>query len=210
MFRSKVYKNIFTSEDLHSLINFYDSELTEKIYNPHEPGNEIQPLHYDKKYSPVYKIIRPKLNQFIGSDHMIHGGGYRKNYTPFGIHADNYNEISVVNPVHYKSNHDLAVLVPLVEDPRLKTILFDVRTELKIGFDNPLPESWLGEQNNLNIEDFDHIYEPTKTQIGKLSVDRVIDWKLGDMIIWDRNQLHASTNFAKFGLFKRFIVIWII
>ena len=101
------------------------------------------------------------------------------------------------------------VLIPLLEDPEFRTIVFDVHSQEDLGMGEPLPEQYLTGKNDLDLGWFTHMEESARSQIPKFSVDKIFNWKLGNMITWPRTKLHASTDFSKFGLCKKFVILWI-
>jgi len=51
--------------------------------------------------------------------------------------------------------------------------------------------------------------KPARSQLKRLPIDAVAEWKIGNVITWHKDQLHCSTNFAKYNLRKKMIVIFI-
>lgn len=213
---SKVYENIFSMKELQILINWADNQPVSNFQGL-DAARTIdvnKSLHYDVPGSPANKIIRPKLNQIVGSNHRFVGGSYKELRTPYSPHIDNdaymvYMSKTSDSNILADINSEFAILIPLVEDERFKTVVFDIDDkEIFIAMGDPMLEHWLGEENDLNMDDFEHVPEPTRSQIKRLPVDYVATWKLGNIIVWRRSQLHSSTNYAKFGLIKKFIIVF--
>jgi hypothetical protein len=213
----KVYENIFSLKELQFLINWADNEPVSGFQGLDEirKVDVNKSLHYDVPGSPANLIIRPKLSQIVGSNHRFVGGSYKELKTPYAPHIDNdaymiYLSKTSDSNIPNNINSELAFLIPLVEDERFKTVLFDIDDQdLFLAMGDPMLEHWLGGENDLDINDFDHVPEPTRSQIKRLPVDYVAPWKLGSIIVWRRSQLHTSTNYAKFGLTKKFIIVFV-
>jgi hypothetical protein len=103
-----------------------------------------------------------------------------------------------------------------MEHEKCKTVTFDVfltyeqhfystpsdDTKLKI-----LEPYFIKERNQIQLQEFDHITDPLWSILTRLPVDQIHSWKLGNMISWDYDQLHCSTNFAKFDIIKKCIIL---
>jgi len=61
------------------------------------------------------------------------------------------------------------------------------------------------EEINLIIK----FYESKETKATLLPVDVEHSWRLGDILTWNRNQLHISANFTRVGVTKKFLVLFI-
>jgi hypothetical protein len=204
--KTEIHKNVFTRDEINILRQDQHqrpvSQTQEKIYNKN--------LDYHLPESVPRKIIKPKLDSILGPDHIFKTGCYKDAWRPYATHVDTYD----FHERHYNfpgENHayNCAVLIPLNEDPSFRTVIFDVHSEKSVGMGAILPEEFLTSQNDLDPEWFTHIDPAVVNQIKKLPVDKIFHWRLGDLVIWPRTALHSSTDFAKFGLFKKFIIIFI-
>jgi hypothetical protein len=207
--KTQIIENAFLLDEIHQLINhFNNAPIT--ITEPN--GNRNKSLDYHLPDSIVYKIIKPKLDKLVGATHEFGSGAYKECVAPYGTHVDTTDAQKQLSVVIFddSNKHNVAVAIPLIEGDFFKTVTFDYFPEKNPGMSKPLlDEALMSTPNNLNLEDFDHIPEPTLSQVKYLPVDAVFNWKLGSMIMWDRRQLHTSTNFAKFNQTKKFIVIFV-
>jgi hypothetical protein len=203
--KSRVYENVFTPKEIKLLQQ--DQDL--RPVNLDTNGIIDKNLDYHIKHSISHKIIRPKINEIIGDDHKFSSGCYKESRRPYQTHVDN----SMFHNRWYKFttdfNHNLVLLIPLVEGPHFNTAFFNVWSNEDLGMGQLLPEQYLTESNNIDLSLFTHIEEPARAQILKLSVDNIWQWKLGSAIVWSRDQLHSSTDFAKYGLVKKFAVLFL-
>ncbi len=206
---TQIIENAFSLDEIDQLINHFNNKPVE-IVEPN--GNRNKNLDYHLPYSLAYKIIKPKLDKLIGANHKYGSGAYKECVFPYGTHIDTTDAQKQLSVTVFDdtNRHNVAVVIPLTEGPNFTTVTFDYVPEKNPGMSKPLPLTALqSEPNNLNLADFDHIPEPTLSQVKYLPVDTIFNWKIGSMIIWDRGQLHASTNFAKFNEIKKFILIFI-
>lgn len=206
--KSEIHTDVFTLEEINLLRQDQNSRavaVRETNTNVHNKN-----LDYHLPNSIVHKIVKPKLDRLFGTDHEFSTGAYKEAWTPYATHVDNWD----FHRHHYsftdnKQKYNCAVLIPLSEDPEFRTVIFDAHSDADLGMGQPLPEKFLTSSNDLNLNWFTHIKEPTRQQIPKLALDKVFNWKIGNLVIWARSALHCSSDFAKFGLCKRFIVIFI-
>jgi hypothetical protein len=210
--KSTVHDHIFSTQELEKLIKWFNQVPEADNQGIDPKGNINKHLNYDLPISPVHQIIKPKINELIGPDHIFNSGAYKELRHPYATHIDNTYFISLaIGELTQNKKYEAAVLIPLVEHEKFNTVIFDIDDDkINLPMGGEMPQSWLTvEDNGLDLDDFDHINEPTRSQVKKLPVDFVAKWKLGSLIVWRRNQLHASTNFAKFGLIKKFIIVFI-
>ena len=206
---SKEYENVFSLEELEKLTNWFNLIPLSENQGLDPQGSVNKQLDYDRPISLVHKIIRPKINQILGPDHIFSAGSYKELKVPYATHIDNAAYISLSNSeATGDKKYEAAILIPLIENEKFNTVVFDIDDQINLPMGGEMPNSWLGPENDLDLDDFDHVPEPARSQIKKLPVAFVAQWKLGNVIVWRRNQLHASTNFAKFGLTKKFIIVF--
>jgi hypothetical protein len=203
--KSRMYKNVFTLDEIKLLQQDQDSRSVAVNNN-----NIIdKTLDYHIETSIPCKIIRPKINEIIGPDHEFSTGSYKEARRPYQLHVDNLVFHDKLYKFSTSHKHNLVILIPLVEGPHFNTAFFNVWSDVDLGMNKPLPEKYLTGTNNVDLNLFTHVNEPARSQIPKLPLDNVWSWELGCAIVWDRNQLHSSTDFAKYGLSKKFVVIFL-
>jgi hypothetical protein len=208
---STIYENLFSSDEINSLlVDFNSKPITHKEIFIDTLWCENRNLDYHIPDTPVYNIVRPKIQEILG-DHEMSMGSYKESFLPYGTHIDSYARSDFKNVTKIKDaiEHDIAVLIPLTEHEKFNTISFDCFSEQFEGMNEPFDSNWLIGSNSLSLDDLDHIPMPVRETIPKLPVDKVFNWHIGSAFTWKRTQLHTSTNFAKYGLTKKFIVIFI-
>jgi hypothetical protein len=203
---SKIISDMFTATEIALLVQDCDIRPVAEIDNS---INISKNFDYQISGSASNKIIKPKLDKLFGPEHTVSQGCYKIISAPYGTHIDNDG----FRQQHYAHSHDAkfetAVLIPLVEDPRFCTITFDIFTDEIHGMSKLLPAKFETGSNSFDLTELDHIAQPAREQISRFNIDTVFRWKLGSAVTWHKNQLHTSTNFAKFGLVKKFIIIFV-
>jgi hypothetical protein len=209
--KSTIYKNLWTIEEITYLQSHFDAQ-------PYTHIQEIngvlwcknKNLDYHIPNTPVYEIVKPKIQNILGN-HEIANGSYKESYFPYAHHIDGYHRPDFKESFQAKNTmeHDTAFLIPLVENTHFNTISFNCFDPYYETMGGKLKDEWLNSYNNLNLDDFDHISSEFRQDISKLPVDKIFNWKVGNAFSWKRDQLHASTNFAKYRLVKKFIIIFI-
>lgn len=210
---AKIYENVFTSKEIDQLIDFYAGlPVSNTKYLP--DGRLFRVMknsEYNMEDQLSFKIINPKLTEVLGQHHFT-GGHWMDSYSPFLLHIDNiasYNDRNV--PVYESPLHkNIGVLIPLCENPHFHTVFFDHCLDVM----NPQAIADLARSRDETLSDefmqlMDHHPAETLQKIRHLKLDRVIEWKLGSIFSWPRDQLHCSSNFEKYNLNKQAIVLWL-
>jgi hypothetical protein len=196
---SAIYSNIFTKEEINSIIKFYESrEIKARDY-----WSNNKYLEYQIPGDFSYQLLNPKLTEILG-DHDFDTGSYKECIRPYGLHVDTYDahqETGIITNFSSANKHNRALLIPLVEGPAYKTVTFKCYTSTnKYSLSN-----WYKSKNSLNPLEFPH----EKRNLTLLPVDVEYSWRLGDIFAWDRDQLHISADFTQFGVTKKFLILFI-
>ena len=196
---STVYSNVFTKDEIDSVIKFYESK--EIKAKDHWSNNKY--LEYQLAEDFLYKLLNPKLTKILG-EHEFATGAYKECVRPYGLHVDAYEAHQATNTIASFSSakkHNKALLVPLVEGPGYKTVTFKCYSSTN----NYNLSNWYGDKNSLDPKEFGHAHG----DITLLPVDVEYTWHLGDILTWNRDQLHISADFTRFGVTKKFLVLFI-
>jgi len=206
---SQIFENVFSIDE----INLLRQDQARRPVGERDDNSINKDLDYHLTHSVACRIIRPKLDVLIGKDHVMSTGSYKEEWKPFATHTDTLSyhasNYSYHNDYQSHSKNECVVLIPLVQDPEFKTVIFDIHGGEELGYGQVLPEKFLTSANNLDQFWFSHMAEPARRQITKLPVDQVFEWKLGNVVTWPRSALHCSTDFAKYGLLKKFIIMFL-
>lgn len=203
--RVRVIDDFLTINEIDKLTKWF-SFMPEEAYSLGSQKN----LHYHKP-TLVRSIIKPKIDGLIGDDYTVGAGSYKADTIPHPHHVDNYRHFGeVLGEYSYTPKHNLTLLIPLNESPHFKTIFWDVFVDGYFKSNGFIEDAWkTSTQTALTAEQITHISEPMRSDLLSVPIDQIVDWKLGSAIISHRYQLHASTDFAKHSLTKKFAVFFI-
>lgn len=202
----KVFDNLFTQEEISLLATDCDSRPVAAYNNV---VNINKNLDYQFEGSVSRNILKPKLDQLFGEDHVVAQGCYKINSLPLGTHIDNAGTLYKWEAQDTPAKHQAGMIIPLNESEHFCTVTFDVFSDTWHGMSELLPVEFETGSNNFDLTKLDHIAEPARSQLAKFNIDLVYNWNLGSAVVWNKNQLHCSTNFAKYGLEKKFILLFI-
>ena len=201
MSNSKIYEDIFTKEEIYQILDFYSDKPDAHT----EIGIINKNLEYHIPDDFSFKLLNSKITKLVGGNHEFDGGAYKESSAPYPLHVDTasaHYEVGASLLSSGTKKYNLSILIPLVEGPQFKTVTFNIFSK-----DNHINlNEYKEERNSLDPKDFTH--ENFNT-INYLPVDTVFEWKLGNVLIWPRDQWHASTNFLEYGLIKKFLIMFI-
>ena len=211
--QTSIYHNLFTAQEIQDILEYFESK-------PYNTVEEYQGVVYSKNKNLDYQIpdsfayrnIRPKINSILGQDHEIFMGCYKECYQSYSLHYDSprsHSRFDSKYQIPANSKYNIAILIPLIEHPRFKTVIFDVFDEDVADKTLMFDSTCLIGHNDLDLEEFTHVPEEYRKDLNLLPVDTIFQWRIGDAVSWDREQLHCSTDFAKFGLIKKFLILFI-
>lgn len=208
--------NIFSKQEVFELLNHFKDLPVDHFYEKAQTKNKN--LNYHIQDSIAWKIIKPKISKILNDDtHNFLAGAYKEYTIPFQLHIDNIFPTAKMIFEHEKK-HFKAFLIPLMDGPNLKTAIFDVHCQpghpFTAGYSVEdqyvaLKEFCQDTPTELDMNEFDHIHEPLRELLPYVPVDGIVPWHIGDVIMWDIDQLHCSTNFKKHNIVKKFIVVMI-
>lgn len=203
-----VYKNQLSPTSVGKLIEYLDFEDSRSDIRP---GVSSKHPRWDIDDWPQ-DIVRDCINELVdfpwAVDELVMFFTHNHNQRP---HVDSHRQwpLDCLGP---------AFLFPLEFKPRASTVFFDnfwlgttgkfSRQAAKKSISTPTTVLGQGQSLisdytdivNINNQQFDEImyhqyldYLPIEDLHG-LTVDTVVDWHVGDVISWDRTQLHCSSS----------------
>lgn len=203
-----VYKNQLTSDAVRKLIDYLDCEDSRSDIRPGISSKHPRWDIDDWPQNIVSECIDTLIDYQWAVDELVIFSTYNHAQSP---HVDSHREwpASMLGP---------AFLFPLEFSPRASTVFFDnywTGTTAKFSKQaakksiNSNPTALGRAQDlvsdytdivNINDQPFDETmyyqyldYLPLEDLHG-LTVDTVVDWHVGDVISWDRTQLHCSSS----------------
>lgn len=198
--KSQIIENAISKDILEKLLNYYESRPYVEI----ELGIKNKFLEYHIQSDISYQLLYNSIEKIL-PNHAFDTGSFKESSIPYKLHVDSYNQHSKIGTTLGLDNrfdfisYNSAMLIPLVEDINLKTITFDIFSDESVTS----YKSHVALANNLINDDISH-----HTIAKFLPVDKVFTWKLGNVFVWPRNQLHMSNNFVKFHLIKKFLIFF--
>lgn len=202
----KIFDNLFTQEEIALLSADCDSRPIAAYNNV---VNINKNLDYQFEDSVSRQILKPKLDQIFGEDHIVAQGCYKINSLPLGTHIDNDGTLYKWAKEDTPAKHETGMIIPLNESEHFCTVTFEVFSDTWHGMSELLPQELETGSNDFDLTKLDHIAEPARSQLRRFDISLVYNWNLGSAVTWHKNQLHTSTNFAKHGLEKKFILLFI-
>jgi hypothetical protein len=205
---AKIFKGIISLEEINTLKDYYSQKPVTQTRFKDDAKTILKAKLKDSDYnivdSIVYKILGPKIKNIVGDHAMTHGAHFESFY-PYGIHTDTDTTNAFAPKLEQHINLNLGVLIPLTESDADKTIFFKHFTD-HFSESTKLPDK-IVKHDDLSI--FDHLNQWHKDRLQFLEIDKIFEWKLGDMAMWDRNQIHCAGNFLSHGTSKKHIALLI-
>jgi hypothetical protein len=195
---SKVYSDVFSKQEINSIIDFFKS----KSVAAQDEYSKNKNLEYQIPEDFSYQLLSPRITEILG-EHEFATGAYKECIKPYSLHVDAYKThegTGTITTFATTKKHNKALLIPLVEGPGYKTVTFKCHSDT-----NQIKQEWLQGKNTLNFVEYSHC----SNSITQLPVDVEYAWRLGDILSWDRDQLHASADFTRFGVTKKFLILFI-
>lgn len=159
------------------------------------------------------EILDSKVKERFGSYTVSKGcGKFQRCHYPFGMHVDSKKRMSgnIDN-----TDEGYALLIPLSEGKNCCTVFWDEYfdsvddlNELIVNFSNMSLEKVLNNGLDQKYELSCAWGDTSKSLVNHLKFDKAVEWKLGQAVTWNRNQLHASTDFNKHRPFKDCLTIF--
>ena len=205
---AKIFRNLISPEEINLLQDYYSQKpvMQTKFKDDAKTilKTKIKNSDYNIVDSIVYKILWPKIKNIVG-DHAMTHGAYYESFYPYSIHTDTDSENVHAPKLDQHINLNLGILVPLTQSSVDKTIFFkhfvDHFSESTI-----LPDK-IVQHDDLSL--FDHVSPWQKNKLKFLQIDKIFQWKLGDIAIWNRNQIHCAGNFLSHETSKCHIALFI-
>jgi hypothetical protein len=217
-----IIDNVFTLNEIKKLQQCCDALPVKSItinsdpryINLPGPGLYVKnkEISYQHNLSPFRKIIKPKIDAILGTDHVVDTSGYREYTVSHALHVDSYQWQKQMDSYHFSDGTkqlNQIIIIPLMDGNNLKTTVFDIYTDEQCDLSVPLPTEWLTSQNNLNPDEYQHFPEHHLKDLNKLPLIGEFEWKLGSVIVFDRCLLHCSINFSDTDRPKKMIILFL-
>lgn len=197
---NRVYRDVLSQDDINALIEYYrdkpDAATESYVINKNFE------YHIPEDFS--YQLLHSKIEQILGP-HEFDTGAYKECLKPYPLHSDSpetHTDLSTVMMFGSEKKHNLALLIPLVQGDEFCTVVFDCFLK------DDLINKRLDKPNQLRRDDFGHCKNLWHL-INHLPVASTYHWRCGDIFVWDRQQYHISTDFTRYGLVKKFLIMFV-
>lgn len=200
---AKIFRDIIPKNLINDICEFYNKEPAQSA----ETDIVNKNLEYHIPENFIYTALKPYMDVVVGPDHEFSTGSYKASKKPYIIHVDSRVQHDKYGCMSFDSGvvkDNKAVLIPLVEGPEFRTVGFKYWSDYNPNRKDV--QNARSNKNHLLKEDFTH--DPLFDDINFLDIDFDYEWKLGDVLVWDRNQWHMSSNFLNFNKTKTFLVLF--
>ena len=193
--------DIFSHDELVYIVKYFSKMQGVTTANGGNTFAGISQLH--PLYSWFCKNMFNKIKELTDHNMQLLFGSYLYENTPWTTHSDYYHK-SIDEPY-------MAFLVPVSvnEDMSLtektNTIIFN-EEDMYIDNINVTDKKWertlweaqriKKENNAMNVQD-QHLSHIPVEDLECLTIQNILNWKLGSVLYWDEKLLHSSDNFRK-------------
>lgn len=204
-------------QDPQVIDNFFDKDEIEFLIAKQKEFETVnkQGAVNNWRYSNQPEFIEwleTRFKKVLSRDFEMHGGNFFKTNVPFFVHTDTAKDHDFIP---YKN-----IVVPLInpqENHPCYTVMFKQRWygEATMFWKGPIFLSAKPDYNH-KVVDYTELEGYTNKDISVdlykrflthmpynnlhgLSIDRVLQWKVGDILIFDCTQLHSSNDFTRYG-----------
>lgn len=190
---------VFSKDELVQVTKYLSNLPIDCISN----GNSFTGISQEHMlYSWFCKKIFNKIKDLTSNNIQLLFGSYLNEKTPWNVHCDYYHKL-IHEP--YK-----AFLIPISvnEDinqvEKTNTIIFneeDTYVSPNIKNKEWSPKLWntnkIKKENNARIFFEEYLSHESINTLECLTINNILNWKLGSVLHWDENLLHCSDNFIK-------------
>lgn len=203
-----LHNNFFSQDEIITIIDYKNKQpvSVEKFTKDGKLKAKHRNLNFNLD-NILSKIIFPKVEKLF-PNFKIDTGSFLESFYPYTPHTDTNIYHSDSNYTEKKEvRYNMSLLMPLTENFGSNTIFFDYYCDI---YD---PKKVLEELKTVpqNKKDFlyDHISKDDQDVVERLDIEYIYEWKIGDCIVWPRNQLHMASNYIDKNKAKEAIVFFI-
>jgi hypothetical protein len=210
-------KNFITLEEIKAIKEFYGHGPYQHSGSHPEDNTKLQWANSPLADWILKDILHKKLVPVVGENYRVSigCGVFQRCYVPFGMHIDSKRRIKPNRQIGAAESPGIALLIPLDEGPHFNTVFWknyllddDEKHKLFKQFID-MPASEVVDNGTGLLCDLEFCWQdPVKKLYDHLEFDTVYNWKLGSAAYWNRNQLHAASDFTKHHLYKDAITIF--
>jgi hypothetical protein len=187
------------------LLNFSKKFTPPVTYSPYTNAahNFFTTITKDHLLYPWFnKKIFSKISNLTSNNVQMLKGGYLYECTPWKVHSDYYYKIS--NEPYMAFLIPISVNEDMDQVEKTNTIIFNEEdTFLSTEETN---KNWSSKEwdNNKNKKDNnavpffeEYLSHESLDNLENLTINKILNWKLGSVLYWDEKLLHCSDNFIR-------------
>lgn len=202
----EILKNFITLEEITIIKDFYQDHTFERQGNHPDDTSKLQWANSKLENSILQRVLHNKIVDLIGINYTISDGCgvYQRCYIPFGLHTDSKQRVDPNRNISDTESEGKALLIPLDQAPEFNTVFWSVKfkndQEKLTSFNEfvNLPPDQIKNTKIGNEYDLDFAWaDPARKLFNHYDVEGVFNWRIGDAAMWDRNHLHAASDFTK-------------
>jgi hypothetical protein len=213
----KIIDDFISLDKINNIIDFYKNKpFKHQGYHPEKP-EQLQLENSNLDQCIIEEILHENIVKVMGDDYKISNGCgmFQRCYLPFGMHTDSKKRIDPGRTLTPDDSEGVALLIPLQEAPEFNTVFWDIKFVTDQEKNNSflefgkMPPSEIKNSNLGDRYDLEFCWgDPNNKLYNHYPFLGVFNWKLGSAAIWDRNHLHAATDFTKKHPYKDAITIF--
>jgi hypothetical protein len=214
----EIFKDFISLDEIKIIKDHY-AQTEFQNQGMHPDTNQLQWENASLDDHILSTILHDKIVRAVGSNYKISSGcgKFQRCHVPFGMHTDSKKRINPDRPTETCKSEGRALLIPLDQGPHLNTVFWQEKffdeTSQRQAFmaftelaDADIRNSNLGATYDLAFAWDDP--NPARKLYNHLTFDSVFNWELTSAAVWDRNQIHAASDFTKHHAFKDAITIF--
>ena len=193
-------KNFFSDIEVEVLKKFY-STLPKTVNN--DGPEKAYTTGFEFNNLPIKKF-RSRLKNIFG-EFGVATSHFLQEWDPWTIHTEYQPTGTEINSTDITSKPYYAVLFPLcTQNLQTHTVIFnEVQTENG--------NTWSKDHNDkvktLNANESSLLDHVDQNELRKVTINKILPWKVGNMIGWHRKYLHSSDNFHNAGIKEKLALV---
>jgi hypothetical protein len=190
--------DVFTKDEIIYFVNHLSILPGAKTISDGNKFTGIDANH--QLYNWFNRKIFTKVQNIFGDHVRLLFGSYLNEIAPWTVHSDYYSKaigepyMAFLIPLSVNNNIELADQTNTIVFNEIDTYV-DVSPKDKTGAGSNWMQNESIKENNAMPYYEKHLSHLTDDQLQRVTVQNVLNWKLGSVIYWDEKLLHSSDNF---------------
>ena len=196
---SGIVDDVFTKDEIIYFIKYLSILTGAKTV---EAGNKFTGIDKNHQlYNWFNSKIFTKVQNIFGNHIQLLFGSYLNEVVPWTAHSDYYSKtigepyMAFLIPLSVNNNIELADQTNTIIFNEIDTYV-DVSLKDKTGSGSKWVQNESIKENNVMPYYKKHLSHLSDDQIQRLTLQNILNWKLGSVIYWEEKLLHSSDNFS--------------